>query len=132
VKAPTVLRAYSVKREARPVLASLAAAELTQGPAHVGTGHLRVTVSGPDPAALHVETTQDEPSYKGFAKVAAYMPIGPGGGVLTQCTVRDDALESDTSTAQYGIVYGESISCLADLSTGSDESKAEKPEGLTP
>jgi hypothetical protein len=63
-------------------------------------------LDGPSPPKLNVTVTTDEPGAAGYAKVAAYLPIGPGGGVLTECTVHEAETDTGASTSQYGIVFG--------------------------
>jgi hypothetical protein len=38
-----------------------------------------------------------------------FTPVGPGGGVLTQCTVRDGEDEESTQAVHYGLVYGQPV-----------------------
>ena len=77
-----------------------------------GSGRLVVIMDGPNPPRLNVEITSGEPPSMGYAKVASYMPIGPGGGVLTESTVREVANEEGTSTSRYGIIFGKPASRL--------------------
>ena len=85
------------------------------------TGHLVVIVSGAVRRQENVEVTTGEEARAGFAKVSTYAAIGPGGGILTQCTVRDDAGDDDISTAQYGIVYGQPVLRLTEAREQTDE-----------
>ena len=66
--------------------------------------------------ALRVTVSTDEVATEGYAQVSAFAPVGPGGGVLTQCTVRDEPGADGECTAMYGIAYGQPISRLADIS----------------
>ncbi len=70
------------------------------------TGHLIVAVSEPRQTGLNIEMATSDESHPGFAKAAAYTAIGPGGGVLTQCTLREGGESEDIRTVQYGIVHG--------------------------
>ena len=96
------------------------------------TGHLVVIVSGAVRRQENVEVTTGEEARAGFAKVSTYAAIGPGGGILTQCTVRDDAGDDDISTAQYGIVYGQPISRLASVPEELFDARFQIRRGIKP
>jgi hypothetical protein len=70
-------------------------------------GHLVLIVTGSaDPRPI-VEIAAGGDTTTGFAKASAYQAVGTGGGILTQCTIRDDAQTAAVNTTQYGIVYGQ-------------------------
>ena len=75
--------------------------------------HLVVIVSGHAQPRLDVEVTTGGPAHTGFAKASAYRSVGPGGGILTQCTIHEGSGEDEAAdTAQYSIVYGMPVSRL--------------------
>jgi len=92
------------------------------------TGRLVVIMDGPLPPKLNVIVTSDEPGNSGYARVASYTPIGPGGGVLTQTTVHGVESEEGASTSRYGIVFGKPAArLLNDCSqTGATPASTEK------
>jgi hypothetical protein len=84
-----------------------------ESPGRSEQGRLVVIVDEPaPPPSLNVILTTDEPATTGYAKVACYMPVGPGGGVLTQATVHEADSEEGASTSKFGIVFGEPASRL--------------------
>ncbi len=98
----------------------------------VPPGRLVVIVSGANSRSLEVEVTLEGSERTGFARVAAYAPIGPGGGILTQCTIRDAAPRIEATTAQYGVIFGRPPACLTTASDANSSAKAGAEEGLKP
>ena len=95
-------------------------------------GRMIVIVSESRQGALDIEVSDVDVAHLGFARAAAYRPIGPGGGVFTQCTVHENAAIDEISTAEYGIVYGQLVSRLTpdDNPRPADELPGER--GLKP
>jgi len=95
-------------------------------------GHLVVIVFGAPALDLRVDVTTGETQQSGFAKVEAYTPTGPGSGILTRCTVRDSAGESEVTTANYGFADGQPISCLSVAASQPAASLTLDERGTTP
>lgn len=91
-------------------------------------GHLVVAVSEPRPSAVVVDVSRRENDQSGLARASAYASIGPGGGVLTQCTLHRSAEADDFHSVEYGFVQGEPIVRLpfSDDERTADANRSEK------
>jgi hypothetical protein len=97
-----------------------------------GEGHLVLIVTGAADPRPVVEIATGVQTPAGFAKASSYRAVGPGGGVLTQCTIRDDAENSEVSTTQYGIVYDQPTMRLPVEVEHTSEEPIDNERGLRP